>query len=367
MAGSRMAAPLLVLSLGYGKVGAGVLVALFAFTQIFLSLPAGRFADRHGLKRPVGLAIIAATTGVGLAAMWPIYPVLCVSALLVGGAIGGATIALQRHVGRAAQTPTQLKQVFSWLSIAPAASNFLGPFAAGLVIDHFGFRAAFAMLAALPLLAWFLVRTARELPNEDVRPAHTETAWGLLREPGFRRLLLMNWCFSSSWDLHGFMVPVLGHDRGLSATVIGSILGAFAISAVLIRVVIPTIADRLHEWALITAAVAATGVLFLIYPLAESPLTMAACSAMIGIALGTVQPMILSMLHQMTPRHRHGEALAIRLVSLNLSSVAMPVMFGVLGGLLGATGLFWMMGLTIVATSRLGYGLRNIGEHGADH
>jgi MFS family permease len=33
-----------------------VLVALFAATQIFLSLPAGRFADRRGLKKPLGLA-----------------------------------------------------------------------------------------------------------------------------------------------------------------------------------------------------------------------------------------------------------------------------------------------------------------------
>ena len=48
MSGSRMASPLLALSLGHGKASVGVLVALFALTQIFLALPAGRFADRHG-------------------------------------------------------------------------------------------------------------------------------------------------------------------------------------------------------------------------------------------------------------------------------------------------------------------------------
>jgi hypothetical protein len=59
---------------------------------------------------------------------------------MTGGATGAASIALQRHVGRAARNPTQLKQVFSWLAIGPAVSNFLGPFAAGLMIDHAGFR-----------------------------------------------------------------------------------------------------------------------------------------------------------------------------------------------------------------------------------
>ena len=65
--------------------------------------------------------------GAGLAVAFPVFPVLCLSALLTGGATGAASIALQRHVGRAAESPTQLKQVFSWLAIGPAVSNFLGP------------------------------------------------------------------------------------------------------------------------------------------------------------------------------------------------------------------------------------------------
>ena len=102
-----------------------------------------------GLKRPVAWSVAAATLGAGLAVAWPVFPALCASALLTGGATGCASIALQRHVGRAAATPTQLKQVFSWLAIGPAVSNFLGPFAAGLVIDAAGFRWAFLLMALL--------------------------------------------------------------------------------------------------------------------------------------------------------------------------------------------------------------------------
>jgi hypothetical protein len=46
-----------------------------------------------------------------------------------------------------------------------------------------------------------------------------------LQNRGFRRLLLMNWALSSCWDVHTFVVPILGHERGLSASVIGTILG----------------------------------------------------------------------------------------------------------------------------------------------
>ena len=53
MAGMRMAAPLLALREGYGPIAVGVLLALFAITQVFLALPAGRYADRKGLKKPM--------------------------------------------------------------------------------------------------------------------------------------------------------------------------------------------------------------------------------------------------------------------------------------------------------------------------
>ncbi len=358
MAGLRMAAPLLALQQGHSEAAVGVLLALFALTQVFLALPAGRFADRYGLKRPVGLAVIAATAGAGLAVAFPVFPVLCLSALLTGGATGTASIALQRHVGRAAESPTQLKQVFSWLAIGPAISNFLGPFSAGLVIDHGGYRMAFMLMAALPLMSWFWVRTVQELPPV-IRSAQQKKsrAWDLMGEPMFRRLLLVNWFLSSCWDVHTFVVPVLGHERGLSASVIGSILGGFAVAAALVRLVMPLMAAQLREWVVITGAMAATAVLFAIYPFVHAPLAMGMCSVLLGASLGSVQPMIMSMLHQITPEHRHGEAVAMRIMAINASSVAMPMLFGVAGSVIGISGVFWITGLAVASGTRLAFRL----------
>ncbi|HSV35528.1 MAG TPA: MFS transporter [Ramlibacter sp.] len=358
MAGVRMAAPLLALRQGHSEAAVGVLLALFALTQVFLALPAGRFADRHGLKRPVGWSVIVASAGAALAVAFPIFPVLCVSALLTGGATGAASIALQRHVGRAAENPTQLKQVFSWLAIGPAVSNFLGPFSAGLVIDHGGFRLAFLLLALLPLVSWLWVKSAIDL--SPVIPADGQgkhKAWDLVREPMFRRLLMVNWVLSSCWDVHTFVVPVLGHQRGLSASAIGSILGAFAVAAALVRVALPMMAARLREWAVIAGAMAVTAVLFGLYPLLQGPWAMGACSVLLGLALGSVQPMIMSMLHQITPAHRHGEAVAMRMIAINASSVVMPMLFGLAGSVIGISGVFWITGATVAAGTRLAFRL----------
>lgn len=358
MAGVRMAAPLLALRQGHSEAAVGVLLALFALTQVFLALPAGRYADRHGLKRPVRLSVVASAAGAALAVAFPVFPVLCLSALLTGGATGAAAIALQRHVGRAAEDSTQLKQVFSWLAIGPALSNFLGPFAAGLVIDHGGFRAAFLLMSVLPLLSWLWVRGVQEGPPVTHPPRQGPgKAWDLLREPAFRNLLLVNWFLSSCWDVHTFVVPVLGHERGLSASAIGTILGAFAIAAALVRVVLPMLAARLREWSIIAAAMGATALLFGIYPLLRAPLAMGLCSALLGIALGSVQPMIMSMLHQMTPEHRHGEAVAMRMMAINASSVIMPMLFGMAGSVIGISGVFWIVGAGVAGGTRLAFAL----------
>jgi MFS family permease len=360
MAGMRLASPLLALREGYSEAAVGVLLALYALTQVFLALPAGRYADRHGLKRPVAWSVAAATFGAGLAVAFPVFPVLCVSALLTGGAAGAAVIALQRHVGRAAQTPTQLKQVFSWLAIGPAFSNFLGPFVAGIVIDHAGFRWAFLVMALLPLVAWWFMRRTPEAPLPP-RPTHAvrNRAWDLLRDPLFRRLLVVNWFLSSAWDVHTFVVPVLGHERGMSASVIGTILGAFAAAAVVVRVLIPALASRIREWALVAGAMVATAAIYAVYPFMHTALSMGLCSVLLGIALGCVQPMIMSMLHQITPHERHGEAVGMRLMVINASSVAMPLLFGAAGTFVGVSAVFWTVALMVGGGSRLAFLLRD--------
>ncbi|MBK5205673.1 MAG: MFS transporter [Polaromonas sp.] len=368
MAGTRMAAPLLALRQGYSPAAVGVLLALFALASVFLALPAGRFADRHGLKRPVSFSVLAAVTGAGIAAAFPVFPVLCLSALLTGGATGAAVISLQRHVGRAASGPLQLRRVFSWLSIGPAVSNFLGPFTAGLLIDHAGaspgslsgYRAAFFFMAVLPIASWFLVRRTRELPPVVTANGGTrQRAWDLLREPTFRRLMLVNWFLSSCWDVHTFVVPVLGFERGLSASSIGTILGAFAVAAALIRMLMPLVAAHLREWRVLASAMLITAALFAVYPFTHSALTMGVCSVLLGFTLGTVQPMIMSMLHQITPEARHGEALGLRLMAINASSVLMPMLFGSAGALIGIAGVFWVTGALVGAGSRAAWLLKD--------
>jgi MFS family permease len=83
----------------------------------------------------------------------------------------------------------------------------------------------------------------------------------------------------------------------------------------------------------------------------RSPWMMAGCAIALGLALGSVQPMVMATLHRLTPHDRHGEAIALRSMTVNFSSALMPLMFGIAGATLGAASLFWVMGAAVAAGS----------------
>jgi predicted MFS family arabinose efflux permease len=357
--GMRMATPLQALRLGLGEAAVGCLIALFALAQVFLALPAGRYCERHGLKRPVAWSVVVAVAACAMATAWPVFPMLCASALLTGGAGGVAIIAVQRHAPRIVTDPAALRKAFSWLAIGLALSNVLGPLAAGVMIDGVGFRAAFLGLATLPLLAWVAVRGMGHLTSVQPGAANREgSAWGLWRDLDLRRLLMVTCLLSCGWDVHAFLVPVLGHERGLPASVIGSILSAFGVGAAAVRFLAPLVAAKLREWAVLVGAMVATAILFGLYPLMHSALAMGVCSALLGFSLGSTQPMVMSLLHRLAPEHRYGEAVAMRVIVNNLSSVGIPMVSGLAGSLIGAAGVFWAAGVMVSAGARLAFDLR---------
>jgi MFS family permease len=352
MAATRVAASLSVLAQGYPEWVVGVLLSLYAVAPIVLSLWAGRLADRFGFHRPVTWAVGMALTGAALPVATQHLAALAVSGVLTGGAVSVAAVAIQREAGLMARDAGDLKRVFSWVSLGPALSNMLAPVITGLLIDHFGYRSAFAFGALLPLLAvaaaWRVPRTP--LPADaDGATLPQRGAFELLRLPVLRNLLLVNVAMAACWDAHSFTVPVVGHARELSASAIGLVLGAFALAATVVRLAISAWADRLDEGRALRAAMMLATAVLLVYAWLPGAAGMMVGSALLGLALGSVQPMVLSALHQAAPPDRQGQALALRMVFTNLATIAMPAGFGLLAVLAGNAAPMWLMAVLLVA------------------
>lgn len=365
MAGQRMAAPLQALQDGHSAWAVGVLLALFAALPVLTAIGSGRMADRHGYHRPLRVAVGCTVVGAGLALLacfvpgWWRFGLLCVGAAASGVGTNIGLIAIQRTAGHLAGDSTERLRVFSWLGMAPSLANVVGPVAAGFMIDGGGFAAAYALMCALPLLSLLVARRIPAVaPHETPKRAGERGGtWDLLGTPGLKRLLFVNWLLSASWDVHSFAVPVLGHGRGYSASTIGIVLGSFTLAVTLVRFIIPMLAHRLREVTVLRFAMVLTGVVFSAYPFATTPWMMGVCATLLGLTLGSVQPMIMSTLHHLTPAHRHGEAIAFRSMAINASSSVMPLAFGVAGSVLGPGVMFWIMGAAVGAGSWVARGL----------
>ena len=366
MAGVRMAASLQALREGYSAALVGVLMALFAAAPVVLAWSSGRLADRHGYHFPVKLAAACTVFGVLLAfgstwmEGWPHFVALCASAAFTGAGANMGMLAIQRAAAQAAANPTDQVRVFSWLAVAPSFANVIGPVAAGFAIDWGGFVWAYATLLLLPLLTlWSL----KQVPHDAIRPSiqageSPESAWSLLRSPGLKRLLFVNWLMSTCWDIHAFAVPILGHERGFTASTIGLILGTFTLSVTLVRLGIPFVAHHMRERVVMRFAMLGTATIFALYPLVQTPWQMGLLALILGITLGGTQPMVMVMLHHVTPDGRHGESIAFRSIAINLSSTAMPLVFGLAGVAIGVGSLFWIVGGAVGAGSWMTRGLR---------
>lgn len=358
--GARMAMPLQALHLGQGPWTVGLLLALFALFPALLAIPAGRLADRYGYHRPVRVAAALSLCGALTAVASSHTLALCAAAAACGAGSGFGMIAVQRTAGRMARDGAERMRIFSWVALAPAVANLVGPLLAGVLIDGMGFRFAFAMLALLPAATLLIAPLVpRELPPAPATGMpRRPPAWGLLREPAFRHLLAINWLVSTSWDVFGFALPIVGHGRGLSASAIGGVLAAYAVASMAVRLLIPLVAHRLSRRLMMAGALLLVAAVFAAFPLLHSAWAMVFAAALLGLGLGAIQPAILASVHDVAPPDRQGEALALRSMSVHLSMALMPLAFGAAGAAIGAAALFWLMAGTLCAGSWQAWGLR---------
>mgnify|MGYP003693113899 CR=1 FL=1 len=127
---------------------------------------------------------------------------------------------------------------------------------------------------------------------------------------------------------------------------------------------LPRLTAHVAEWQVIYTATLVAAVVLLLYPLMPGPWAMGLCSVLLGLALGAVQPMILVVLHRISPEARQGEAMALRVMTINSSSFVLPMMFGSIGAVTGVAGLFWLVAAVLAVGSRSVPKLRDVQPHG---
>ena len=349
LTGSRVTISLYALSLGSSTFVVGILMGLYAFLPMLLAVAAGRLTDRIGLRKPM----LVGSCGVAIAAALPCF-VSGIAPLFVTTALLGISfmlfqLATQNATGMFGHRSERAKH-FAMLAMGYSVSGFCGPLVSGLMIDHAGFAGTFALLALQPLipvgiLSWNLLKLPGPRPvAEDSAPGGVAA---LFRNRHLRRVFIVNALLAVAWDLHSFFIPIYGATIGLSASRIGVILAAFAAATFIVRLFMGWIARRFSEFEVLAAALFVAATAYVLFPFVKEVGPLIALSFSLGLALGCAQPMVMSLLHNIAPAGRMGEAVGVRMSIINASTFAMPLLFGAVGSTLGLAPVFWSIGAAL--------------------
>jgi MFS family permease len=339
---SKVGIALFGLELGANPIEIGILVALYSVFPMLLALHLGRFADRFGVRLPILCGSLGMAGGLAVPWLWPSLPGLYASAVVMGASHIFYHVPIQSLVGQLS-TPADRTRNFATYSLVHSAAAFVGPMAAGFGIDAFGHGRAYLMLASLPLLAVFILCTRGEIPLPSAKTTGEEearNATDLWRLPALRRVFLTSAVVLTGIDLYQFYLPIYGRSIGLSPSVIGMVLSAFAAASFLVRSVMPPLVRWRGEEGLLRYALATGAVAFLALPWLGSPWLLGAVSFVIGLGLGCGQPLSTILVYARSPEGRSGEALGLRIAINNSIHIAVPLAFGTVGAALGVAPVF---------------------------
>ena len=349
--GSRIAISLYALNLGATQFTIGVLMALYAICPLLFALYVGRFADRVGPRIPMLIGTAGVTIGLLLPPLFPGLPALYMTTLLLGSTFHFFFITVQGMAGGIGGSENRARN-FALVGMGFSAAGFIGPFAAGLAIDHLGHIPAFLVLAAFPSVAVLLLMFKSDfLPKARKHAAVTgrRSALDLWRNGALRNTFIASGIISSAWDLFLFYFPVYGHSVGLSASVIGLVLGVFALATFVIRIVLPALAKRYSEAQVLTGGIFVAAFAFALFPLFDSPYSLAAIAFLLGLGVGCGQPMSMSLIYALAPPGRQAEAAGLRVTANNLTHLLIPLLFGSLGTAFGYMPVFLCNSAMLVA------------------
>ncbi len=347
--GGRVALTLYAIQLQASTFTVGMLVSLLSVLPMLVSVPIGRWSDRVGIVRPAAIALTVVALGTLLPFFHGSIATLCVCSVLLGSGFMMMHVSISNAVGHAS-TPETRTRAFTLLALGFSTSTVLGPVIAGFAIDHAGHGPTFAILASFSLAALGLLAWVRKSVPAQLAPAprpHDAHVLDLVRDAPLRAVFIVSGLLNMGWDMFTFMVPVQGARIGLSASTIGLIMGCFGVATFVVRLAMPELNRRMTEWQTLTAALAITATVYLLFPLVVSVPVLLALAFVLGLGLGSTQPMVMSLIHKVAPHGRTGEAIGVRATLMNASQTFLPLLFGGLGAAAGMVPAFWTLALIL--------------------
>jgi len=341
--GSKVLVSLNALDAGANSFTVGILAALYALFPLLLAVYAGRISDRMGVRYPILFGSVGITAGLVLPALHEGLFMLFLCPTLIGLGQIFFHVSIHNAVGSIGAAADRAKN-FSTFALGASVATFIGPSLAGFSIDAMGFRSTYFVLAAISLSVVLLVLALPHLvpprgaQHDEKQPRR---ALDLLKEAPLRRTLIMSGVTLTGIELFAFYLPVYGQSIGLSATRIGLVLSSYAAAAFVVRLVMQELARRFTENGVLTGSLFIAAATYAMFPFLSGVPMLVLAAFLLGLGLGSAQPLTIMLTYHHAPQGRSGEALGMRLTVNKITQISIPLVFGGIGAVFGLIPVFW--------------------------
>jgi len=346
--GSKVLMSLYAMELGADAFVVGILISLYSLFPFFLAVFAGRLSDRLGPRIPMLAGSLGLSGGLLLPFFLPHLAALYASAAMIGCFYIFYTVSIQHLIGSFGSGMDRTRN-FGIFSLGVALSAMFGPTLAGFSIDLAGHGLAYLFLALIPAApAAFLIFFAGGLPRAAAADREAKKPMtDLVRSAPLRRALLTAGIIETGLELFNFYMPIYGHSLGLSASVIGIIMGTYAAAMLMMRGLMPMLVRRSSEEAALFGSLILAAAVFLMFPFVTSVALLMAISFLLGLGLGCGSPLSLIITYNRAPEGRSGEAMGMRQTANKFIQVLVPAAVGTLGSAFGVVPAFWLDSLLL--------------------
>jgi MFS family permease len=315
----------------------GLLLTFQAVPRVFISLPAGRLADRWGANRTLFVAaMVVALSGI-IGGLAPNYAVLLISRIVQGFGTAISMISGLTYAANISNSENRGRHV-SLFQGSFLLGNSIGPVIGGYTAQFLGYQAPFFVYAVLSVLVaiWILVR----LPDPrsigggtDIlrkkRPDFMVSMRSMLRNPGVVLVsmisLLAAYTRRGSRDM---ALPLIGSQIGATEGQIGFALTAIFLMNALVIYWAGSLADRYGTKAVIVPSwiITALGLFLLGYAPVYSILLLGA--SIYGLGAGVGSPVPAAYVAAVVDEESQGMAMGVYRTFNDIGLIIGPTVMG---------------------------------------
>jgi len=335
---------------------AGVLFSASYLAGAVVSPYWGALADRYG-RRPMmlragfGLTLVYLLTG--LARSLPELLLLRLAQGVLAGYIPAATALLGSITPEA-----NVGYALSFLSIASATGNIVGPLLGGVLASAFGNRIAFMSAGVVVLPAALLTLAFVEEPAPSGQGTGRSIADDLAAAVGNRALLAVLFLTLLTYFSIMTIEPVLplyieelGGGPHLASLLAGVAFSVDAIAAIYFAPRWGRLGDRIGFRPVLLAGLVGGGLGNLAQLLVRSVVGFTLVRFAYGAFFAAVFPALNALVVQTTVPEFRGRAFGLSQSAVQLGTMLGPLVGGAVGASFGIHHIFWLTGLLLLATA----------------